>query len=53
MIFLIILRRGKKRNLEVDLARAAVGNAARGRYDAAIQRYKIFFGIFRFCLSNC
>ena len=47
-IFLIILRRGKKRNLEVDLARAAVGNAARGRYDAAIQRYKIFLAYFGF-----
>ena len=46
MIFRIILRRNKKRKLEVDLARAAVGNAARGRYDAALNRYKIFLTYF-------
>ena len=48
MIFRIILRRNQKRKLEVDLARAAVGNAARGRYDAALNRYKIFLSYFGF-----
>ena len=48
MIFRIILRRNQKRKLEVDLARAAVGNAARGRYDAALSRYKIFLSYFGF-----
>ena len=53
MIFRIILRRNQKRKLEVDLARAAVGNAARGRYDAALNRYKKNLSfLFWFYFSN-
>ena len=53
-IFLNILRRNQKRKLDVDLARAAVGNAARGRYDAALARYRIFLKFFGlvFQISN-
>ena len=37
-----MLRRGQKRKADVELSRAAVGSAARGRYDTAITRFKIF-----------